>query len=232
MIEVNSNALFLSTFGVKIDVKNERKRVSRMCENAYMSIKNPKASRALKWALDPGHRLLASLTQLHFATWATFSLRDWGSPLTKSWIRTCVNLCSWTLESVHKLVRILEYKLLSMSMRKESTSFVWSWYNAWNAQQILQKLPSVIFRASREYFHILNYFQMSRMSFVTNLFKFYRRICAASSKVWEEVSGVGRSDFIASVLRQLSDRLCVFKVSTCLKIVLFEWLCYFTKSCR
>ena len=39
----NSNALFLSTFGVKIDVKNERKRVSRMCEIAYMSIKNPKA---------------------------------------------------------------------------------------------------------------------------------------------------------------------------------------------
>ena len=58
MIEVNSNALFLSTF--------ERKRVSRMCENAYLSIKNPKASRALKqalkWALDLGHRLLASLT--------------------------------------------------------------------------------------------------------------------------------------------------------------------------
>ena len=24
-----------------------------MCENAYLSIKNPKASRALKWALDP-----------------------------------------------------------------------------------------------------------------------------------------------------------------------------------
>ena len=63
MIEVNSNALFLSTFGVKIDVKNERKRVSRMCENAYLSIKNPKASRALNRALDPGHRLLASLCQ-------------------------------------------------------------------------------------------------------------------------------------------------------------------------
>ena len=42
MIEVNSNVLFLSTFGVKIDVKNERKGVSRMCENAYLSIKNPK----------------------------------------------------------------------------------------------------------------------------------------------------------------------------------------------
>ena len=61
-----------------------------MCENAYLSIKNPKASRALKWALDPGHRMLASLAQLRFATSATFGLRSWGPPLTKSWIRTCI----------------------------------------------------------------------------------------------------------------------------------------------
>ena len=88
MIEVNSNALFLSTFGVKIDVKNERKRVSRMCENAYLSIKNPKASRACLRVLDPGRRLLTSLAQLRFATLATFGLRSWGPPLTKSWIRT------------------------------------------------------------------------------------------------------------------------------------------------
>ena len=52
----------------KIDVKNERKRVSRMCENAYLSIKNPKASRVLKQALDPGRRLLASLARLRFAS--------------------------------------------------------------------------------------------------------------------------------------------------------------------
>ena len=82
-IEVKSNALFLSTFGVKIDVLNKRKRVSRMCENAYLSIKNPKASRALKRALDPGNRMLALPTS------ATFGLRSWGPPLTKSWIRTC-----------------------------------------------------------------------------------------------------------------------------------------------
>ena len=80
-IEVKSNALFLSTFGVKIDVKNKRKRVSRMCENAYLSIKNPKASRARLRALDPGRRMLTSLTQLHFATSATFGLRSWGPPL-------------------------------------------------------------------------------------------------------------------------------------------------------
>ena len=59
-----------------------------MWENAYLSIKNPKASRALKWALDPGCKLLASLARLRFATSATFGLRTWGPPLTKSWIRT------------------------------------------------------------------------------------------------------------------------------------------------
>ena len=60
-----------------------------MWENAYLSIKNPKASRALKRALDPSHKLLASLAQLCFATSATFSLSTWSPPLTKSWIRTC-----------------------------------------------------------------------------------------------------------------------------------------------
>ena len=61
-----------------------------MCENAYLSIKNPKASRALKQALDPpGRRMLASLARLRFAMSATFGLRSWAPPLTKSWIRTC-----------------------------------------------------------------------------------------------------------------------------------------------
>ena len=37
-----------------------------MCENAYLSIKNPKASRALKRALDPGRRMLALATPLRY----------------------------------------------------------------------------------------------------------------------------------------------------------------------
>ena len=49
-----------------------------MCENAYLSIKNPKASRALKRALDTGRIMLARLC---FATSATFGLRSWGPPL-------------------------------------------------------------------------------------------------------------------------------------------------------
>ena len=52
-----------------------------MWENAYLSIKNPKASRALKWALDPSRKLLASLAQLRFATSAIFGLSTWGPPL-------------------------------------------------------------------------------------------------------------------------------------------------------
>ena len=32
-----------------------------MWENAYLSTKNPKAYRTLKWALDPSCKLLASL---------------------------------------------------------------------------------------------------------------------------------------------------------------------------
>ena len=91
-IEVKSNALFLSTFGVKTDVKNKRKTVSRMCENAFLSIKNPKASRALKQALDPSRRMLALLARLRFAMSATFGLRSWGPPLTKSWIRTWTSI--------------------------------------------------------------------------------------------------------------------------------------------
>ena len=63
--------------------KMREKRVSRMCENAFLSIKNPKASRALKRALDPGCRLLASLHRQLLA------LHAGPPPLTKSWIRTC-----------------------------------------------------------------------------------------------------------------------------------------------
>ena len=52
-----------------------------MWENAYLSIKNSKASRALKRALDPSRNLLASLVRLRFAMLATFGLRTWGPPL-------------------------------------------------------------------------------------------------------------------------------------------------------
>ena len=46
-----------------------------MWENAYLGIKNPKASRAHLRALDPSHRLVTSLAWLCFAMSATFGLR-------------------------------------------------------------------------------------------------------------------------------------------------------------
>ena len=59
-----------------------------MCENAYLSIKNPKASRALKRALDPGRRMLASLTRLASLCRQLSASEAGATPLTKSWIRT------------------------------------------------------------------------------------------------------------------------------------------------
>ena len=52
-----------------------------MWENAYLSVKNTEALRALKQTLDPTCTLLTSLVQLRFATLATFRLRSWPAPL-------------------------------------------------------------------------------------------------------------------------------------------------------
>ena len=53
LIEIQCNVLFLPVLGVELGVRNERKRAYRMWENAYLNIKNPMASRALKQAPDP-----------------------------------------------------------------------------------------------------------------------------------------------------------------------------------
>ena len=73
------DVLFFS-FGVELAVINERKGISRMWENAYLSIKNPKASRAPKLALDPGYKWLSLLMALRFTMSATFGLRSWPNP--------------------------------------------------------------------------------------------------------------------------------------------------------
>ena len=76
MIEVQSNVLFLSTFGVEIDL-------SRMWVNAYLSIKNPKSSRA---QMQIAH--FAYMTPLCCVR--NFQPQNLGPPLTKSWIHTCI----------------------------------------------------------------------------------------------------------------------------------------------
>ena len=43
--QIYYNILILQIFDVELDVKNEWKGVSKMWENAYMSIENPKAFR-------------------------------------------------------------------------------------------------------------------------------------------------------------------------------------------
>ena len=60
-----------------------------MCENAYLSIKNPKASRALKRALDPGRRMLVSPSDSASLCRQLSASEAGAPPLTKSWIRTC-----------------------------------------------------------------------------------------------------------------------------------------------
>ena len=52
-----------------------------MWENAYLSIKNPKASRALKQALDPGHKIahFARVTVLCYVS--NFRPQNLGPPL-------------------------------------------------------------------------------------------------------------------------------------------------------
>ena len=52
----STNTNWKEIFAFGVNVKNERKRTSRMWENACLSIKIPKVSRALKWALDPSCR--------------------------------------------------------------------------------------------------------------------------------------------------------------------------------
>ena len=53
---------FLSVFSIELGDRNEKKRVSRMQENAYLSIKNCSAYRALKQTPDPIHiNMLTSL---------------------------------------------------------------------------------------------------------------------------------------------------------------------------
>ena len=52
-----------------------------MCENAYLSIKNPKASRALKRALDPSRRMLTSLAATPLRYVGNFRPQKLGPPL-------------------------------------------------------------------------------------------------------------------------------------------------------
>ena len=68
-------------------IKILKKKYQEKWENAYLRVKNARAPRALRRALDPCQYWLASLAQLRFAMLARSRENFWPPLLTKSWIR-------------------------------------------------------------------------------------------------------------------------------------------------
>ena len=64
----------------KCTLNNLKKKYQEKWENAYVRVKNTRASRALRWALDPGQYWLASLAQLCFAKSAKSRKKFMGPP--------------------------------------------------------------------------------------------------------------------------------------------------------
>ena len=89
----NQKKFFLNKqmkFYIDFQCQNITKRYSENRENAYLAMKNPSASGALRWALDPPANYCSlcscDLALLH----RQYMLKEiWGPPLTKSWIRYC-----------------------------------------------------------------------------------------------------------------------------------------------
>ena len=67
--------------------KNITKRYLENKENAYSVKKNPRASRALRQALDPSLLKLTLFTWLCFAMSGHFLKNNFGPPRPKSWVR-------------------------------------------------------------------------------------------------------------------------------------------------
>ena len=64
-----------------------QKRYLENKENAHSAKKNPRASRALRQALDPGLLKLTSYAQLRFATLGNFLKNNFDPPRPISWVR-------------------------------------------------------------------------------------------------------------------------------------------------
>ena len=60
MMQLICSILYI--FSIEVNIRNERKRVFRISENAYLCIKNPRASRANLKALDSSPIWLTLLT--------------------------------------------------------------------------------------------------------------------------------------------------------------------------
>ena len=64
-------------------IKNLKKKYQEKWENAYLIVKNARASRALRRALDPSQYWLASLARLRFAMSEKSRKKFPGPPLDK-----------------------------------------------------------------------------------------------------------------------------------------------------
>ena len=86
-------------FYIDFQCQNTTKRYSENRENAYLAMKNPSASRALRWALDPWPTS-ACFTHDFASLCRQYMLKEiWGPPLTKSWIR----YCDWDKVTLNRL---------------------------------------------------------------------------------------------------------------------------------
>ena len=83
----HENTHILSCTCLNYKLKILKKRCQEKWENAYLTLKNTRASRALR-ALHPGQYMLASLALRRCAPSANIGTKLLGPPLTKSWIRT------------------------------------------------------------------------------------------------------------------------------------------------
>ena len=72
---------YLLMYPHKCTLKNLKKKYQEKSENAYLRLKNARASRALRWALDPGRYWLAPLALRRFATSAKSLQKFLGPPL-------------------------------------------------------------------------------------------------------------------------------------------------------
>ena len=89
----HENTHILSCTYLNYKLKILKKRCQEKWENAYLTLKNTRASRALRRALDPGRYMLASLALRRCAPSANVGKKIAGAPpLTKSWIRSCKSL--------------------------------------------------------------------------------------------------------------------------------------------
>ena len=83
----------------KCTLNNLKKKYQEKWENAYMTVKNARASRALRQALDPGHYWLTSLAQLHFATLAKSQKKFLGPPWPNPGSASDIHLISKSITS-------------------------------------------------------------------------------------------------------------------------------------